>query len=374
MNILAWKNLLHDRVRLGVTLPGIVFTLVLIAVQFGMFLDFLDTSANVVGHNTADPWISAPGIPNVNGGSPIAESKRRKAMQVAGVETAASFTLFFLNWKLPNGAFQSCQVAGFDLDSGMGAPGNVVEGRIDDLRGEDTVFIDELYKKKLGVSRIGDTLELNGKRVRVAGFTRGIRSFTTAPYVFTSFKNAQTYMRLREAGTVFILLRTKPGADLAAVKAGVQAAVPGVEVFTRAEMLKRTQNYWVFGTGAGTTTLMGAILGLLVGIVVVAQTIYAATIDHLKEFGTLKAMGATNGQIYQVIILQAVLAAVMGYALGISIALFVVNSTANTDLLIKLPWQVAIGIFGMTLLMCMSASLLSIRKATTIDPAMVFRG
>ena len=119
---------------------------------------------------------------------------------------------------------------------------------------------------------------------------------------------------------------------------------------------------------------MGAILGLLVGIVVVAQTIYAATIDHLKEFGTLKAMGATNGQIYRVIILQSVLAAVMGYGLGITIAEFVVHSTADTDLLIKLPWEVAAGIFGMTLFICMSASLLSIRKATTIDPAMVFRG
>jgi len=214
----------------------------------------------------------------------------------------------------------------------------------------------------------------NGKRARIVGFTRGIRSFTTAPYVFTSFKNAQTYMRLRENETIFILVRTTPGADLAAVKAGLARAVPGVEVFTRAEMLARTQNYWVFGTGAGTTTLMGAMLGLLVGIVVVAQTIYAATIDHLKEFGTLKAMGATNGQIYQVIILQSVLAAVMGYALGISIALAVVHATTSTDLLIKLPWQVALGIFGLTLFMCMSASLLSIRKATTIDPAMVFRG
>jgi putative ABC transport system permease protein len=374
MNILAWKNLLHDRVRLVVTLTGIVFALVLIAVQFGMFLGFLDTSANIVEHNTADLWISAPGIPHVNGGSPIAESKRWKAMQVPGVANAVSFTLFFLNWKLPNGAFESCQIAGFDLDSGMGAPWDIVAGNIEDLRGEDTVFVDDLYKKKLGVTKIGDTLELNSKRARVVGFTHGIRSFTTAPDVFTSFKNAQTYMRLRESETVFILVRTKPGADLQQVKAGLLAAVPGVEVFTRQEMLSRTQNYWVFGTGAGTTTLMGAILGLLVGIVVVAQTIYAATIDHLKEFGTLKAMGATNGQIYQVIILQSILAAVMGYALGISIALFVVNSTTNTDLLIKLPWQVAIGIFGLTLFMCMSASLLSIRKATTIDPAMVFRG
>lgn len=374
MSILAWKNLLHDKVRLVVTLTGIVFALVLIAVQFGMFLGFLDTSANVVEHNTADLWISAPGIPHVNGGSPIDEAKRWKALGVPGVETAVNYMVFFLNWKLPDGAFQSTQIVGFDLDSGLGAPWDVVEGKLDDLRGQDTVFIDVLYKKKLGVEKIGDTLELNDKRVRVVGFTQGIRSFTTAPYVFASFKNAQNYMGLPASKTIFILLKTRPGVDVAATKAAVIQAVPNVEVFTRADMLNRTQTYWVFGTGAGTTTLMGAVLGLMVGIVVVAQTIYSATLDHLREFGTLKAMGATNGQIYQVILVQALLAAVMGYVLGISIAWLVVRSTANTDLLIKLPPEIMAAVFGVTLFMCMSASLLSIRKATTIDPAMVFRG
>lgn len=374
MSILAWKNLLHDKVRLVVTLTGIVFALVLIAVQFGMFLGFLDTSANVVERNTADLWISAPGIPHVNGGSPIDESNRWKALGVPGVETAVNYMVFFLNWKLPDGAFQSTQIVGFDIDSGLGAPWDVVEGKLDDLRGQDTVFIDLLYKKKLGVEKIGDTMELNDKRVRVVGFTRGIRSFTTAPYVFASFKNAQNYMGLPTSKTIFILLKTRAGADLAATKAAVVAAVPNVEVFTNADMLNRTQTYWVFGTGAGTTTLMGAILGLMVGIVVVAQTIYSATLDHLREFGTLKAMGATNGQLYQVILVQALLAAVMGYVLGISIAWLVVQSTANTDLLIKLPPEIMAAVFGVTLLMCMSASLLSIRKATTIDPAMVFRG
>ncbi|MCA2971583.1 MAG: FtsX-like permease family protein [Acidobacteriaceae bacterium] len=374
MSILAWKNLLHDRVRLIVTLTGIVFALVLIAIQFGMFLGFLDTAANIVENNSADLWISAPGIPHVNGGSPIQESKRWKALQVPGVTRTANFAIFFVNWKLPNGAFETCQIAGFDLDSGMGGPWNLVAGRVEDLRGEDTVIIDDLYKTKLGVHKIGETLEINGKRARIVGFTHGIRSFTTAPYVFTSFKNAQNYIPMREHETIFILLRTAPGANLPAIKTRLLATIPGIEIFTHDEILLRTRNYWVFGTGAGTTTLMGAILGLLVGIVVVAQTIYAATIDHLKEFGTLKAMGATNGQIYQVIILQSALAAVMGYVFGISVALAIVGSTANTDLLIKLPWPVALGIFGLTLFMCMSASLLSIRKATTIDPAMVFRG
>lgn len=372
MNTLAWKNLFHDRVRLIVTLTGIVFALVLIAVQFGMFLGFLDTSANIVAHNAADLWITAPGIPHVNGGSPILEKKRWQAMQAEGVEKVVEYAVFFVNWKLPNGAFESSQIVGFDVDSRIGGPWNVIEGDVDDLRGEDTVIVDALYKKKLGVEKIGDSFELNGKRTRVVGFTRGIRSFTTAPYVFTSMKNAKTYIRLREDETVFLLVKTK--GDPREVQARLRKIVPGVEVFTNQELLERTQAYWVFGTGAGTTTLMGAILGLLVGIVVVAQTIYAATIDHLKEFGTLKAMGATNGMIYRVILVQAGLAAVMGYALGITIALGVVNATADTDLLIKLPAEAAAGIFVMTLLMCMSASLLSIRKATTIDPAMVFRG
>jgi putative ABC transport system permease protein len=374
MTILAWKNLFHDKVRLIVTLTGIVFALVLIAVQFGMFLGFLDTSANVVEHNTADLWLSAPGIPHVNGGSPIAESKRWKALQVPEIAQAVNYIVFFLNWKLPTGSFETVQVAGFDLDSGLGGPWDVVEGRIDDLRGQDTVFIDALYKAKLGVTKLGDTLEINDRRVRVVGFTHGIRSFTTAPYVFTSFKNAQNYMGIGEDKTVFILLKTRPGADLQQAKAHVVAAVPNTSVFTRQELLDRTRNYWVFGTGAGTTTLLGAVLGLLVGIVVVAQTIYSATLDHLREFGTLKAMGATNAQLYGVIILQAVLAATMGYALGITVALAIVQSTAETDLLIKLPPSTAVAIFGVTLLMCVSASLLSIRKATTIDPAMVFRG
>ncbi len=374
MAILAWKNLFHDKVRLVVTLTGIVFALVLIAVQFGMFLGFLDTSANIVEHNQADLWITAPGIPHVNGGSPIDEAKRWKALQVPGVTNAVSYVLFFLNWKLPNGAFESVQVAGFDLDSGLGGPWDVVEGRVDDLRGEDTVFVDALYKKKLGVEKIGDTLEINDRRARVVGFTHGIRSFTTAPYIFTSFKNAQSYMRLREDQTVFILLKTSPGTDLAAAKADVAKAVPNVEVFTRAEMLNRARNYCVFGTGAGTTTLLGAVLGLMVGIVVVAQTLYSATLDHLKEFGTLKAMGATNGPLYGVIMLQAVLAAVVGYVLGITVAWGVLRATENTDLLIKLPPEVAAAVFGVTLFMCVSASLLSIRKATSIDPAMVFRG
>jgi putative ABC transport system permease protein len=115
-------------------------------------------------------------------------------------------------------------------------------------------------------------------------------------------------------------------------------------------------------------------MGLVVGIVVVAQTIYASTVDHLREFGTLKAMGATNAYICRIIILQATIAAVIGYTLGLAIASVVVRGAARGGAVIELPWELAVGMFGVALAMCVGASLVSIHKVTGIDPAMVFKG
>ncbi len=368
MSILARKNLFHDRVRLVVTLTGIVFALVLIVVQFGLFMGFLDTSANVVAQNKADLWIAARGIPHVNGGAPLDERIRYKILSVPRVEKAVKYAIFFVVWKLPTGASETVQIVGYDLDSALGGPWNVAAGSVDALRGQDTIIVDDLYKERLGVHGIGDQVEIGGHRARVVGLTHGIRSFTTTPYIFTSFKNAQNYARLREDQTIYILIQGS------ARKADIEARVPEVDVFTNQEMLHKTQFYWVFSTGAGITTLIGAVLGLLVGIVVVAQTIYAATVDHIREFGTLKAMGAKNGYIYRVIIEQALISAVLGYSMAIGISYLVVRGSEGGGAAILLTTEMIWGTLLLAMGMCVVASVISIRKVTTLDPAMVFRG
>ncbi|MBI4910920.1 MAG: FtsX-like permease family protein [Acidobacteria bacterium] len=373
MSKLALRNLFHDKVRLAVTLTGVVFALILMVIQFGLFLGFLETSGNVVEHSGIDLWITAPGIPHVNGGSPIPERRRYKAMAAEGVDLVKPYAFLFANWKLPSGAQEAVQVVGFDVDSRLGAPWDIAEGSIDDLRGADTVLIDEHYKKKLGVKGIGDTAEINGHRARVVGFTRGVLSFTTAPYVYASFKNSLDYVQLTEKDTIFFAVRVKPGFNRQQVKAAVQANVHGVDVYTNEEMLDKTRSYWVISTGAGVTTLMGAVLGLLVGMVVVAQTIYAATVDHLREYGTLKAMGANNAYLYRVILQQALLSALMGYVLAMGVSWFVVEGSKSGDAVILMPPAMIAAVFVLALVMCAGASILSIRKATRIDPAMVFR-
>lgn len=129
----------------------------------------------------------------------------------------------------------------------------------------------------------------------------------------------------------------------------------------------------MFGTGAGITVLIAAALGLLVGVVIVAQTIYAATVDHIREYGTLKAMGATNGYIYRVITQQALLSGVAGYVIGITIALTISRASLEGTTAILIPWPMAAALAVVTAGMCLVASIVSINKATRIDPAMVFR-
>jgi putative ABC transport system permease protein len=236
------------------------------------------------------------------------------------------------------------------------------------------VFVDELYKEKLGVARVGDVFEIRGHRARVAGFTRGIRSFTTSPYVFTSFKNAQDFATVPEDQTVFILVTVDPPARVDDVRRALLANVRDVDVVTTGEFSRMTQIYWMFTTGAGVAVLLAALLGLVVGVVVVAQTIYATTMDHLREYGTLKAMGATNGYLYRVIIQQAVISALCGYALAMIVSWFVVRGSAKGGAAILLPAPMAVGMLALTILMCTGAALVSINKVTRLDPATVFKG
>lgn len=374
MPSLARRNLFHDKVRFAVTLTGIVFSVVLSSIQLGLFVGFTRATSDIITKSNADLWIKSAGVPNMENGAPMSERKLYQVLGVEGVERAEKQIIQFGDWKKPNGAVEGCLLVGFDIRQEMGAPWNLVSGSIADLEQPDAVIVDELYQEKLGVTEIGQTVEIRGRRARIVGLTRGIRSFTTSPPVFTSFKNAQNYFGLREDQTIYILVRAAQGIAPEELKMRIANRVSDVDVLTRDEWAQVQSDYWMFGTGAGITVLIAAGLGLLVGVVVVAQTIYAATVDHIREYGTLKAMGATNAYIYKVIIKQAAISGVIGYAIGMTIALIVAHISQQGTTAIIVPPALVVGLFALTMLMCVSASVVSINKVTRIDPAMVFKG
>lgn len=372
--MLARRNLLHDRVRFVVTLTGIVFSVVLSAIQLGLFVGFNRATSDLIARSQADIWIRSAGVNNLESAVPFSEQKLHRIRSLPGVARAEKYIVQFGNWTTPAGAEEGCLVIGVTPDAEMGLPWNLVDGDRRLLDEPDGVIVDELYRSKLGVTAVGDVREIRGHRARVVGFTRGIRTFTTAPPVFTSFKRAQDFIGLPEDQALYILVRAEPGADVSELARRINADVADVDAMPTDDWRRAQEDYWMLGTGAGVSVLIAAGLGLLVGVVIVAQTIYSATVDHIREFGTLKAMGATNRYLYGVIVQQAVINAVIGYAIAIVIAGVVSRGSLAGTTAIMLPWQLAAGLFVLTVAMCVAASVVSIHKVTRLDPAMVFKG
>jgi putative ABC transport system permease protein len=372
-SVIAVRNLLHDRTRLIVTLVGIVFAVLLMNIELGLFLGFTSTTSSIIDRAGADLWIMATGTQDVDQASPISERRLYQALALPDVVKAGRLNVEFADFKRLDGGTESVLVIGFDPDSGLGGPWNVVEGSIRDLRYPNTIMMDELYRQKLGVSHLGQIVEISGRRAEVVGFTRGIRSFTQSPYVFASSQTALNYSRIRADETKYVLVKVSPDSDLSSVRNKLHKAMSDVDIMSAGDFSRSTEVYWMFTTGAGLALLVAAFLGLIVGAVVISQTLYATTVDHLREFATLRALGAADTYIYGIITRQALISAVLGYVLGLWLSLTVMRMTSNTGVLVLLPGWLLIVMFFITVFMCLGAAVISIRKAMRLDPAMVFK-
>jgi len=141
---------------------------------------------------------------------------------------------------------------------------------------------------------------------------------------------------------------------------------------TPGEFRSRSRSFWLFGTGAGAALFAGALLGMIVGIVIVAQTLYSSTKDHLNEFATLRAMGSSGLYIHKVIVFQALLSAAIGFAIAASIGLLIVDATTETALPVVVPPALLLILFVLTIIMCALSAISAIVQVIRIDPAMAF--
>ncbi len=139
------------------------------------------------------------------------------------------------------------------------------------------------------------------------------------PWVFASYRTARQLTGFAEHQTTYVIGRFSSGADPARVRDALARILRRTDVFLSEQLAARTRDYWMFTTGAGTSVLTSAVLGLLVGMVIVAQVLYVTTDDHLPEFGTLRAMGAPRAFIYKVIMGQAVISATFDGLPGIAL-------------------------------------------------------
>jgi putative ABC transport system permease protein len=371
---LATKSLLHDRLRFLITVSGVAFAVTLVFVQVGLFLGLLDNASVTIEHVSADLWVTSRNTPNVDFAHTFPETSVQRVRSVPGVAAADNLIVWFMTVNLPSGAQEGTLVYALSDFRRWNIPWNVESGNLEDLKRGQYLFLDGSAVKRYGPFSVGEYREILGQRMKIIGRTKDALSFTTTPISFLDFDRAQKLSPdLLKNRTTYILVKLAPGADAAAVKAEIARRLPYNDVYTKKEWAARSRRYWVQSTGIGLNMYITVFLGCLVGIVVVAQTLYTSTMEHIKEFGTVKAIGGGNLDIYRILGKQATISAIAGFVLGALMAFALRPAIAKIDLKLIIPPVFAAIVFAGAILMCLAAAMISFRKVASIDPALVFR-
>lgn len=371
---LATKSLLHDKLRFIITVSGVAFAVTLVFVQVGLFLGLMDNASLTINQIDADLWVTSHNTPNVDFAHTFPETYVKRVRSIPGVGRADNLIVWFMNVSLPTGAVEGTEAYALENFERWNFPQGLAEGNLADLRRGPYFVVDDSAKKRWGAFQVGDYREILGRRLKIIGRTVDAKSFTTTPLVFVDFRLAQSLNPSDLRGnTTYILVKLAPGAGRNAVANEIRKRLPYNDVFTREEFAQRSRSYWIDSTGLGLNMYITVFLGCLVGIVVVAQTLYTSTMEHLKEFGTVKAIGGGNGEIYSILGKQATIAAVAGFLLGAAQSFAIRPLMAKIDLKLIIPNSLFLVVLAGSILLCLGAAMISFRKVASIDPALVFR-
>lgn len=365
----AIKTLIADRGKLVTALIGVIFSLVLVNVQGGLFLGLIQKASLIVDYCDADIWVGHRGLENADFPDDLPDVWLNRIRGLPEVQQAEPYIVRPGVMTLSNGEYEQVWVIGSDPSSMLGSPWSFAEGNRDDLYRPHAISIEAVEAWKLGNPKVGDVVEINDAKAKITAITQGIVGFHATPYVFTTLDSARTYADVRDGFCSYFLVQAKPGIDQQALAARIRELLPETDVFTADELSRKSRMYWMLRTGIGISFGTATFLGLVVGLVMVAQSLYALALDHLTEYATLKAIGAEDGHVYETLLVQAVLIAGLGIALGVALVYGIqaVGSSPYAPIVIP-PWLLASGI-GLVLGICVVACILPFRRIREIDPA-----
>ncbi len=390
MNAIALRMLVGDRAKFFGIIFGIAFAAFLITQQSAIFVGLMTRTFGFVT-DTAYPqiWVMDKKVQYIDDLKPLQDTQLYRVRGVEGVAWAMPLYKGLLRARLDNGTFQTCNVVGLDDSTLIGGPPVMVEGRLEDLRRADSVIVDEVGArtrlarpapvdpetgKPVGAAtplRVGDFLELNDHRAVVVGICRVSRTFQSQPVVYTTYSRAVTFAPRERKLLSFVIVGVEPGRDVKQVCRSITAQT-GLAAFTADEFKRKTVLYFMKYTGIPINFGISVVLGFLVGTAIAGQTFYNFTLDNLKQFGALKAMGAGNLRLLRMILLQAVLVGLIGYGVGVGMASLFALVPRGELAFRLLPEGLAATGVAITLI-CVLAALFSIQRVMRLEPAVVFK-
>lgn len=373
MIALALQIIMHQPIRFAAALMGISVAAGLAFIQLGLYMGFKENASIVVDHTDGDIWVCAQHHENFDFPKQLPPRTLDLVRSTRGVKEANPLLIVFTKWKLESGAEKTVQIVGYDAEHGVGRPWRLLRGFSKDLDDYGAVTVDATAQRKLDNADLGTTTEIGQVQAKVVAVTDGIRSFQGNPVVFTDLDNARSFGHLPSDAVHYIVVELDHGHNRADVLNSLND-IGYIEAHSREDFSKRAQDYWLNSTGAGPALGMAALMGLIVGVVVAGQVLYTSTLEHLKEYGTLKAMGASNHQVVGAIVAQAVAGAIPAHIIAGGLLWIASQTIGGKGIHLSITFnQYCLGVL-LTIGVCVFASLLSVRKVRSLEPAEVFKG
>jgi len=379
MNFVALQMLLGDRAKYLGLIFAVAFSTFLMSHQSSIFAGIMNrTTSQIMDVPDANIWVMDRKTQYFDEVKALTDDDLYRVRGIQGVEWAVPLFKGTPRAKALDGNFRVVIMMGVDDATLVGAPRNMVLGSVDNLRQPDAVIIDrvgyEFFFPKQAYE-LGKTLELNDHRATIVGIYNSSAPFQNLPVFYSRYSQAIGYVGRERNLLSFVLAKAAPGVSDQEACRRIEAAT-GLHAATSSEFGWQTIWYYIAHTGIPINFGITIAIALMVGTIVAGQTFYIFTLENLKQFGALKAIGVTNWRITGMILLQALMVGVIGYSIGIGMtAAFFEITKNNLDLRgFALLWQIAAGTGAAVLLIVMFASLLSIRRVLVLEPAVVFRG
>jgi putative ABC transport system permease protein len=393
MNRIAIKMLVGDVAKYFGILLGISFAALLITQQSSIFVGLMSrTFAFVKDTSLPDLWVTDPEVKYIDELEPMQDTALDRVRGVPGVAWAVPMYKSILRGRLQNGTFRSIIVVGIDDATLIGGPPKMVEGELGDLRRADGVILDAVSARTRlarfsaydangnpapGAERIpmgiGDTLQINDRRAVVVGLCEISRTFQSQPVVYTTYSRALSFAPPERKQLSLILAKAEDGIDPEPLAERVSAAT-GLRARTSDQLSWDTILYYLRNTGIPINFGIAVLLGFLVGVAIAGQTFYNFTLDNLRYFGALKAMGGSNLLMLRMVLLQALLAGSIGYGIGVGAASLFGMQASGSELAFRMTWHIPAISAAAVALICALSSIVSILKVIRLEPAVVFRG
>lgn len=376
---IAIRMLRGDKAKYFGLIFGIAFASLLISQQVSIFVSIMARTANqVTDVKEADIWVMDPRVNYIDEVEPLRDADLYRVRSVDGVKWAVPFYKGLVILRTPTGLLNQINLVGVDDSSLIGAPKHWLKGSPASLRLPDAIVFDVQGANFIWPGEdvpLGRTAEINDHRVQITGVADVSAPFITFPIAYMKYSDIVRITPPQRKKMSFVLVKAADGQDVKAVAARIRQTT-GLQALTWREFMWRSINYYLQRTGIPVNFSITVILGFIVGAAITAQTFYLFVVENLRQFGALKAIGTTNGQILRMVMVQAAIVGGIGYGLGIGGCALFFAVTQKVPALegFYLRWEVMLGTGVVVALILFLSCIASVRRVFVLDPAIVFRG